>query len=63
MYAWWPAEASATLQQHMWLPTQKQTNKRPKETTVESTGKLSLLNIKPRQPLRAVLLAVVWGYT
>jgi hypothetical protein len=22
MYAWWPAEASATLQRHMWLPTQ-----------------------------------------
>jgi hypothetical protein len=21
MYPWWPAEASATLQQHMWLPT------------------------------------------
>ena len=21
MYAWWPAEASATLQRHMWLPT------------------------------------------
>jgi hypothetical protein len=21
MYAWWPAEASATLQWHMWLPT------------------------------------------
>jgi hypothetical protein len=21
MYAWWPAVASATLQQHMWLPT------------------------------------------
>jgi hypothetical protein len=23
MYAWWPAEASATLQRHMWLPTLK----------------------------------------
>jgi hypothetical protein len=23
MYAWWPAEASATLQRHMWLPTTK----------------------------------------
>jgi hypothetical protein len=21
MYAWWPAEASTTLQWHMWLPT------------------------------------------
>jgi hypothetical protein len=21
MYVWWPAEASTTLQQHMWLPT------------------------------------------
>jgi hypothetical protein len=21
MYVWWPAEASATLQRYMWLPT------------------------------------------
>jgi hypothetical protein len=21
MYVWWPVEASATLQWHMWLPT------------------------------------------
>jgi hypothetical protein len=25
MYAWWPTVASATLQQHMWLPTLEST--------------------------------------
>jgi hypothetical protein len=26
MYVWWPAEASATLQWHMWLPTKEKTS-------------------------------------
>jgi hypothetical protein len=26
MYAWWPAEASTTLQQHMWFPTEPDAN-------------------------------------
>jgi hypothetical protein len=35
MYAWWPVEASATLQQHMWLPTNN--NNKPKKQKTEKT--------------------------